>query len=37
MKKTTFVLLESHPPASEAADQAVRQVITAWLTKELHK
>lgn len=37
MKDQSLIIIEHHPPYDIPPNQAIRQTITAWLTKELHK
>ena len=37
MKEQPLTITERHPPQTAPPNQAIRQTITAWLTKELHK
>ena len=37
MKSQPFTVIEYHPPNAAPPNQTVRQAVTAWLTKELHK
>lgn len=37
MKEQSLILTELHPAGADPADQVIRRVVTAWLTKELHK
>jgi len=37
MKDSVLILDEHHPPMIKLTDQSIRQTVTAWLTKELHK
>ena len=36
MKDQPLTITEHHPIRSVPPDQAIRQTVTAWLTKELH-
>lgn len=37
MKGQSLAITEHHPPGANPPDEIVRQAVTAWLTKELHK
>ena len=37
MKDQSLTINEYHPSHAVPPDQAIRQTITAWLAKELHK
>ena len=37
MKDLPLTAIEHHPSRTTSPDQAIRKVITTWLTKELYK
>ncbi len=37
MKDQSLIITEHHPIYVNSPDHIIRQAITAWLTKELHK
>lgn len=37
MKIPALTIIEQYSPHIDSPNQVVRQTITAWLTKELHK
>lgn len=37
MNDQLFIITEHHPVNITQSDQAVRKIVAAWLTKELHK
>ena len=37
MKEQPLTITEHHPPHTDPPNQAIRQIVTTWLTKELHK
>ena len=37
MKDTSLTITEHHPQYAVSPNQAIRQTITTWLTKALHK
>ena len=37
MKDQMIIITEQHLAHTDFSSQAIRQTITAWLTKELHK
>ena len=37
METQHFIITEHHPSPADPPEQAIRRIITLWLTKELHK
>ena len=37
MKNQPLLITERHAKHTELPNQAIYQIVTAWLTKELHK
>jgi len=37
MKDPVLILSEYHPPVFNSTVQSIRETVTAWLTKEIHK
>lgn len=37
MKEHPLTITEYHPSNTAPPNQAIRQTVTTWLTKELHK